>query len=317
MNFDGIAVSDYIDISALRTALQRGQWNEAEVVSGVYKKMSVDELVGKETAVFVVEDRFELVGAGGDIDLIIDGEELAAGNFVGVVAIESFDGQVGIPFAKFIENLRKLILWKSEDHGDGLNFGNDQEPVAVGSVDDVAGIDEAETDTSGNGSGDAGVGQLKLCVIDLRLIGLDRSVELADGGALRIELLFWDNAFLIQQLETFQIHLGVFALSDIFGQLALGLFELHLKRTRIDFGKEIANFYKLAFFKGDVDELAINPAADGDGVERSNSAKAVEVNGKIAFGRGSDNNGNAEISRRERSASLGLTGSACGGGVLG
>ncbi len=58
MNFDGIAVSDYIDISALRTALKRGEWNEAEVVPGVYKKMSVDELVGKETAVFVVEDRF-------------------------------------------------------------------------------------------------------------------------------------------------------------------------------------------------------------------------------------------------------------------
>src|SRR4029077_3354743 len=231
-------------------------------------------------------------------------------------AIESFDGQVGNPLAKAVENLRELVLWKSEDHGDGQNFGNDQEPVGVGSVDDVAGIDEAETDTSGNGSGDAGVRQLKLCIIDLRLIGLDRSVELTDRGALRIELLFWDNAFLIQQLETFQIHLGIFALGDIFGQLTLGLFELNLKRTRIDFGKEIANFYKLAFLKGDVDELAINAAADGHSVERSNRAKTVEVNGKITFCRGCDNNGNAEIYRRERSASLGLTGSACGGGVL-
>ena len=131
-------------------------------------------------------------------------------------------------------------------------------------------------------------------VIDLALVGLDRTIELADGCGLGVELLLGDDAFLEKQFVTLQVHFGVVALGLILGELTLGLFELNLKGARIDFREQIALFHILPFFESDIDELAVDPAAHGDRVERSDRSKSVQIDGKIAFGGGRDNDRNAE-----------------------
>src|SRR5260370_41286674 len=123
--------------------------------------MGVDELVGKEAAVFVVEDSFQLIGTGGDINLVVDGEELAAGNFDGVIAVERFDSKIGVPLAQLVENLRELILRQRENYGDGLDLRNDQQPIGVRGVDNVSGIDQAKAYAARNRGGDSGIGELK------------------------------------------------------------------------------------------------------------------------------------------------------------
>jgi len=60
MNFDAITVSDHIDISALWTALKRREWNEPEVVPGVYKKMSVTNWLGKRLLSSLLKTAFSL-----------------------------------------------------------------------------------------------------------------------------------------------------------------------------------------------------------------------------------------------------------------
>ena len=120
---------------------------------------------------------------------------------------------------------------------------------------------------------------MELGVIDLRLIGFDRAIELAYGGALRIELLLRNDAFLEKQLKALKVYFGVLALSHILCKLAFGLFKLNLKRARVNLRKEFALLNKLAFLECDVNELTVNAAANRDGVVRLHRAKAVEING--------------------------------------
>src|SRR6266403_3576527 len=171
MNFDGIA-RHHIHVSTLRTTLNCGQWNQTKIALGVYKEMSVHKLVGKETAIFIVEDGFQFVCAGGDINLVVDGKKFARRNFRRVVSIKGFNSELCGAFVKLFKNLRELILRKREDDRYGLKLRNDQEPVGVSGVNDVPGIDKTETNASGDGRCDARICQLKLGVVDLRLIGL-------------------------------------------------------------------------------------------------------------------------------------------------
>src|SRR5437899_3008257 len=57
---------------------------------------------------------------------------------------------------------------------------------------------------------------------------------------------------------------------------------LELGGTRIDLREKIALVNELAFLEGNADQLAVNATADGDGVEGSDGAQAIEVNGQVA-----------------------------------
>src|SRR5262249_9698269 len=148
LNLDGIALGDGVDVGALRTTLQRSQRNETEIAFGVDQKMGVDELIGEELIVFVAEDRLELIGAGGCVDLVVDGEQFAAGDFCDVVAIVGLDGQLGRAFANLLKHLRELILRKREDHSDRLHFGDDYQSTGVSGMNNVSGIDQPQANAS-------------------------------------------------------------------------------------------------------------------------------------------------------------------------
>src|SRR5260370_38846821 len=59
-----------------------------------------------------------------------------------------------------------------------------------------------------------------------------------------------------------------------------------MERTRIDLREKISLVNELAFLEGNANQLAINAAADGDGVEGSDGAEAIEVNRQVATLRG-------------------------------
>src|SRR5258708_4234761 len=66
---------DDIDVRPLRTVLYGSGGNGERATAHVDLQTGVDELVGKEGAIGVVEDGFAAEGAGVGIDLVVDGEE--------------------------------------------------------------------------------------------------------------------------------------------------------------------------------------------------------------------------------------------------
>src|SRR5260370_7013660 len=110
----------------------------------------------------------------------------------------------------------------------------------------------------------------------------DGAIKLADQCGLRIKLLLGNDAFLKKKFESFEIYLSVSALSLIFGELPQGLRELDLEGTRIDLREKLSFVDELTFLERYADELTIDPAANRDGIECRDGAKAIEIDGQVA-----------------------------------
>ena len=121
VDLDRVALCDDVNVSALRAALNRRKRNQTQIALGVHQQVGIHKLLWKENVVFVVEDRFELVGSGGGIDLIVDGEKFASGDFGGVVAVPGFGNELRTAM-NFFEDLLELVLRQRENHRDRLHL---------------------------------------------------------------------------------------------------------------------------------------------------------------------------------------------------
>ena len=63
---------DHEDIGAARAALDRGSRHHGLVVQRVDQKTHIDELIGKQRAVLIVEERAQFDGAGRRVDLGVE-----------------------------------------------------------------------------------------------------------------------------------------------------------------------------------------------------------------------------------------------------
>src|SRR5260370_4003000 len=178
--------------------------------------------------------------------------------------------------------LGKLILRQAEYDRHRLQLGDEQESVGVRGMHDVSDIDEAETDAAADRRGDARISKLEFGVVNLALIGSNGPVKLADQRGLRIELLLRDDALFEEKHVPLKIYLCVFALGLVFGEFPQRLPKLDLEGTRIDLREKISFVSELAFLEGDADELAVDAAANRDGVEGGYCAKAIEIDGQVA-----------------------------------
>lgn len=194
-NLDGVVRIDGVHVGALGPALDGGGGHDDQILLNVDEKMNIHKLIGEEQVLAVVEDGFELVSAGSGVDLVVDGEKFTGLDFVGVITVEGLDTELATA-AQLRGDLRKLVLRKGKDNGDGLKLGDDEQAVGVAGVNNVAGIHEAEADAAADRCGDVAIGELQLGIIDLPLIGANGAVELADLRGLGIELLLGNDAFL-------------------------------------------------------------------------------------------------------------------------
>src|SRR5262249_28051287 len=147
--------------SALRPALNCGHGNKGQSLSHIHQQVSVDELIGKKGAIFVVEYGFEFVGSRCGIDLIVDRQQFTAGDFISVVTVKCINFKLNA-FAKLVVNRRKLVLRQGENNGDRLHLRDDNQATRIGRVNNVAGIDKAQTNAAGNRRSDAAISKLKL-----------------------------------------------------------------------------------------------------------------------------------------------------------
>ena len=65
--------------------------NQNLIVEGLHQQARIDEFIGEELAVGVVELRTQFYGSRHGIDLVVDGDQLALRNQLGVGAVVGID----------------------------------------------------------------------------------------------------------------------------------------------------------------------------------------------------------------------------------
>ena len=95
----GDVVLDDVDEGGLAVVLNCGGGNQRGGVMSVHEEADVDEFVGEESGVFVVEGGARFYGAGGGVDLIVEGEQHAGGEVFESGAVVGVSGEFGV-FAK-------------------------------------------------------------------------------------------------------------------------------------------------------------------------------------------------------------------------
>jgi len=125
------------------------------------------------------------------------------------------------------------------------------------------------------------VGHLQLGVINLRLIGAHRAIELVHQRFLRVDLLLRNTAGRDQRSVPLQIELSVAQGGFIFKFRRFHLVQRRLVGARIDQDQQVSLLHILAFFEIYLHDLSVNPALDIRRIERGHRSQAGQVNGNI------------------------------------
>ena len=110
----------------MQAALDGSRRDHQRVGPVFQHQVNVDELVGKQDRILVVEDSLQFVGAGGGVDLVVGGEQVAGGQLLHVAAVVGVHGHALVG-REALEHLGQLVLRQREVDGDGLELVDDHE----------------------------------------------------------------------------------------------------------------------------------------------------------------------------------------------
>src|SRR6185503_17062767 len=137
----------YVHKGILRVALDCRQGNEDHTALRRKQQPRIHKLIRKERAVVVGKSCFELDGARGVIDLVVERQQRSRSKLRLLRAIERINRQT-ITATQLLSNLRQVVFSNAEQNINRLQLRDYEHAVGIGGVDDVAWIDEAQTDTS-------------------------------------------------------------------------------------------------------------------------------------------------------------------------
>ena len=289
---DGVVRLDEIDKCAGGAALDRSGRDQRHILQCVDEQLYVDELVGKQALVGIVENRPQLDRPGGRIDLVVNRLQLSdrelgrAGTVIG--------GRLQCcPGVQPLQHLLQAVFGQREDDRDRLQLGYDDDPVGIAGLDIIPGIDLAQPNSTGQRRDNVGVGQIELLRVDLSLIQQYLRPILGDRRNLGVARLSRDRVLCDESVVALQVDLGVIQGRLVFGELRLRLFKRHLIRTRIDLGEEITFFDVLALGECDTHQIAVDLGLDRNHRQRRHRPEPVQRDRHIALlrGRYSDRSG--------------------------
>ena len=138
---------------------------------------------------------------------------------------------------EFTGNDADILLREGEHDGNGTQFGDDDDAVAVGGVNDVALVNQAETATALQRGANRGVIQLHLATVNRRLIGFTmasswRTRLLCVSKSLRGDDVGQVNIML-------QIQFGVVQLGLVLQLLGFGLVEGRSERAGVNLRQQV------------------------------------------------------------------------------
>src|SRR5579862_3790101 len=266
----GIIGLDDINVVALRTLLHCGGGNQYGILNGVYQQPRVHELARKQRVIFVLELRLKFYRSGGLIDLVIEGQKLAGCELLGIVAIPSLNRQVR-PAAHLLNDLGNIVFRNRKDHRDRLQLRDHGDTGGIGGLHDVAQIDQAQANTSGNRRGDVAIDDVEFRARNRAFVGFDRTPRLFEHRLLIVEILLRDDSLRNQDPVAFIGDLRVIEGPLVFHQLTLRLYQRDLVGTRIDFHQRVADFHDLTLGVIDLVDRADYASLDRSSVERTNA----------------------------------------------
>ena len=201
----GDIVLNHVDEGCLAVVLDRGGGNQRGAVMGINEKADIDEFIGEERSVLVVERGAGFYGAGGRVDLIVEGEQQACGEVFESGAVKGVDSEFRV-FAETSLNLAEIVLRNGEDCGDGLDLRDDDEREIAGGLNDVARIDEAQANPAGDRRDDVAVVDLDLIEAHHALVEFDCPLLLEDEFFLIVEGLLGNGVAVPGVVIALEVH---------------------------------------------------------------------------------------------------------------
>src|ERR1700685_299618 len=278
----GCAVQDDVDECGLAIVLNGRGRNECYPFQGVHKQPGVDELVGEQSIVFVIEERAQFDRSGSGIDLVVEGEELSGGDFSQLRPIIGVDFQ---PFSlpRLRLYLRKAVFGDGKDHGDRLYLGDHCQGRGSVRLYDVPGIHQPQTYASRDRSRYVAPSDLDLVILHRALIVFYRAFVLQYDFFLIIERLLGNAISRPRVAVTLKIHSCLFKNIRVALECALRLQELRLIGSRIDIDQGLAFADELAFLVVDLRDHSRNLAGNRVGIDRSDGPDGFQIHSDVSF----------------------------------
>src|SRR5207237_2109544 len=123
----------------------------------------------------------------------------------------------------------QIVFGNAEQHRNRLKLRDHDHAARVRRPDDVSFIDQSQSDLAADRRDDSRVRDLKIGVINLSLVRLNRTIVLPDRCDLEVELLLWNEPLIEQQLVPLLLDLRRLKQRLVASQLSPGLRKLHLK----------------------------------------------------------------------------------------
>ncbi len=185
-------------------------------------------------------------------------------------------------------DLVKVLLRHREADENRLQLRDRDEAGRVGRPHHVAGIDQPHAEPAVDRGADIGKAEIEPGILDLRLIGLDRGLQLLHQRLLLVIGLPRLGPGREELAPAGEIGLRADELRLVLLLRRHRLVERGLERAGIDLDQRRAGLDVLAFGKGDLDDLAVDPALDRDHVERLDRADRIQEDRHVG---GRDNAG--------------------------
>lgn len=151
--------------------------NQNLVLESSHQQAGVDELVGKQCAVAIVELGAQLYRTGLGVDGVIHRTELPLRQVVRVVAIVDIHVEC-LTAVKLLHHLGQAILGQYKDHRDRLDLGDgDQGGGGIGR-NQISRVNQAKTYATIDGRSDMAITNLNLVVLNGALVVFDRALIL-------------------------------------------------------------------------------------------------------------------------------------------
>lgn len=128
-------------------------------MDGFQQQSCVDKLIGKQFIVWIGNDRLQFDRTGGRVDLVVQRQQGAAGQFLFLRPVIGINRKSAAAL-DFTEKLGKVVLGNRENYRNRLELSNCHQASGVAGMDDVARIDLPQTNTPTDRSGDMAVDQL-------------------------------------------------------------------------------------------------------------------------------------------------------------
>ena len=271
-----VVILDHIHIGAAGAGLDGRGRHQHGLGERIHDELHIDELIREQGVVPIRELRLELDGAGGGVDLVVDARDGPGGEQLAVLRIPGLHRQFGaLPQAR--EHRRQLLLRDREHHADRLHLGDDDQPVGVRGLHEIADVDLLETGAARDRRRHMGVRKLQLGLRDGGLVDIERGLVLRDLGGLGIDLLGCDRILLQQGAVAREVDFGRGEQGLVLGELRLGAVDRDAETARIDLREHLAGLDRLTFGEIKLFEPARDLHPHGGGIACGHGAERADA----------------------------------------